>query len=209
MNTLQVAQIRPATRAEGPGKRLALWTQGCSLRCHGCFNPHLWESDSSKNRPVHEVIIEIENRLDEDPEIEGLSFLGGEPFNQAGALAELAAYFHSKSKSIVTFSGFTYNSLLTQGASHPGVSALLAHTDLLIDGPFLEAKIDEKRPWLGSTNQQYIFLTDRYSMKDVEINQDKVEVTIAPNGEIHVNGWAPAASIEELTKAILMEMEEV
>jgi anaerobic ribonucleoside-triphosphate reductase activating protein len=205
MRTLQVAQIRPATRAEGPGKRLALWTQGCSLRCHGCFNPHLWDPDPSKNRKVNDVLMEIERRLAEDPEIEGISFLGGEPFNQAGALAELAAYFQSKSKSIVTFSGFTYNSLVIQGESDSGVSALLAHTDLLIDGPFLQEKVDEDRPWLGSTNQQYIFLTNRYSMKDIEINQDKVEITIEPNGEIHVNGWAPLGSIERLTKSILME----
>ena len=38
---LRVAQIVPFTEAEGPGRRFALWFQGCPLRCPGCCNPEM------------------------------------------------------------------------------------------------------------------------------------------------------------------------
>lgn len=205
MSSVQIAQIRAATRAEGPGKRVALWTQGCSIRCRGCFNPHLWESDSNKEHPVSFVIKSIEEMLALETEVEGLSFLGGEPFNQAGALAQIARYFRTQGYSITTFTGFTYETLLAQSQLDTAIAALLAETDLLIDGPFIENRLDEQRPWLGSTNQRYLFLTDKYSMKDIEAHVDSVEVTVTDSGEVLINGWAPLARLQALTNALPME----
>jgi anaerobic ribonucleoside-triphosphate reductase activating protein len=205
MTSIQIAQIRTATRAEGPGKRLALWTQGCSLKCHGCFNPHLWNSDESKERDVSEVISEIEMQLATEPDVEGLSFLGGEPFNQAAALAEIAHYFRELGYSLTTFTGFTYDSLLSQSKLNHSFRKLLSVTDLLIDGPFIENRLDEVRPWLGSTNQKYRFLTSRYSMKDIESSTDSIEVTVNEKGEVLINGWASIEQVKSLTDALMVE----
>jgi anaerobic ribonucleoside-triphosphate reductase activating protein len=205
MTSIKIAQIRAATRAEGPGKRLALWTQGCSLKCHGCFNPHLWISDESKERDVSEVISEIEMQLATEPDVEGLSFLGGEPFNQAGALAEIGHYFRGLGYSLTTFTGFTYDSLLSQSKLNHSFCKLLSVTDLLIDGPFLENRIDEVRPWLGSTNQKYRFLTSRYSMKDIDSSTDSIEITVNERGEVLINGWAFIEQVKSLTDALMVE----
>ena len=205
MTTIQIAQIRSATRAEGPGKRLALWTQGCSLKCHGCFNPHLWISDESKVRDVSEVISEIEMQLATEPDVEGLSFLGGEPFNQAGALAEVGHYFRGLGYSLTTFTGFTYDSLLSQSKRNHSFRKLLSVTDLLIDGPFIENRLDKVRPWLGSTNQKYRFLTNRYSMKDIYSSTDSIEITVNERGEVLINGWASIEQVKSLTDAVMVE----
>jgi anaerobic ribonucleoside-triphosphate reductase activating protein len=205
MTSIQIAQIRTATRAEGPGKRLALWTQGCSLKCHGCFNPHLWISDESKERDVSVVISEIEMQLATEPDVEGLSFLGGEPFNQAGALAEIGHYFRGLGYSLTTFTGFTYEALLSQSRQNHSFLKLLSETDLLIDGPFIEKRIDRARPWLGSTNQKYRFLTNRYSMKDIDSSTDSVEITVDESGGVLINGWAPIEQVKSLTVALMVE----
>ena len=203
MKTVQISRILAGTRAEGPGKRVAIWSQGCSIRCSGCFNPHLWEPDPSKNRFTSDVISQIETLIDDDPEIEGISFLGGEPFNQAEPFGEIAEYFQKRSMSIMTFSGFTYDALQLQSKSKSGIEKLLNQTDLLVDGPFIQEKLDLSRPWLGSTNQRYLFLTNRYSMLDIVISQDKLEITIQEDGELFINGWASVMNIEKLTDLIL------
>ena len=205
MTTIQIAQIKTATRAEGPGKRLALWTQGCSLRCHGCFNPHLWMSDKSKEREISAVISQIEIQLATEPDVQGLSFLGGEPFNQAGALAEIGHYFRGQGYSLTTFTGFTYDSLLSQSKLNHSYRELLSETDLLIDGPFIEKRVDKARPWLGSTNQKYRFLTDRYSMKDIDLSADSLEITVDENGGVLINGWASMDQVKLLTDALMVE----
>jgi anaerobic ribonucleoside-triphosphate reductase activating protein len=175
------------------------------LKCHGCFNPHLWIQDKSKERDVAQVISQIEVALGTEPDVEGLSFLGGEPFNQAEALAEIANYFHGLGYSLTTFTGFTYESLLSQSKLRPGFSRLLSETDLLIDGPFIEDRLDRSRPWLGSTNQKYRFLTDRYSMKDIDSSADAIEITIDETGEILLNGWASTEQVKSLTELIMVE----
>ena len=65
---------------------------------------------------------------------------------------------------------------------------LLENTDLLIDGPFEIDKIDYSRPWCGSSNQRYHFLTDRYNEEIFTKYKNKVEVNISKNGVVFMNG---------------------
>jgi organic radical activating enzyme len=140
-----------------------------------------------------------------EPDVEGLSFLGGEPFNQAGALAEIGHYFRGLGYSLTTFTGFTYEALLSQSRQNHSFRELLSETDLLIDGPFIEKRIDKARPWLGSTNQKYRFLTDRYSIKDIDSSIDSVEITVDESGRVLINGWASIEQVKSLTDAIMVE----
>lgn len=65
---------------------------------------------------------------------------------------------------------------------------LLDNTDLLIDGEFIEELTDYSRPWCGSSNQRYHFLTDRYNEEIFTKYKNKVEVNINKNGTIFMNG---------------------
>jgi anaerobic ribonucleoside-triphosphate reductase activating protein len=191
---IRLHRLVPVSAAEGPGRRAALWVQGCSIRCVGCFNPHTWNADGGELVSVDELATVIERTSG----IEGVTFLGGEPFDQARPLAELGARCRDSGLSVMTFSGHTLERL--QGDDIPGARELLAVTDLLVDGPFDAARPDRLRPWVGSTNQRFVFLTDRYRHLEQQLHAipDRLEVRLHRDGTIWVNGMASASTLQAL-----------
>jgi anaerobic ribonucleoside-triphosphate reductase activating protein len=135
--------------------------------------------------------VEVEDlaaRIIESPEIEGVTFLGGEPFEQAEPLGRLAERVREIGLSVMAFSGYTYEVL---GASSRGDwRRLLGAIDLLVDGPYDMSRPDAERPWVGSTNQRFRFLTPRYRhlASQLAVVPDRVEVRIASDGHLFVNG---------------------
>src|SRR6185436_9927570 len=87
--TLQVAQIVPCTEAEGPGKRFALWFQGCPLRCPGCCNPEMLPFTGGTALLLDEVVRQVAEAANLHG-VEGITLLGGEPLAHAGGGARLA-----------------------------------------------------------------------------------------------------------------------
>lgn len=83
-----IAQIVDCTEAEGPGKRFAVWFQGCPLRCPGCCNPKFLTFTGGTVRSVHSLIEQITGAKAQHG-IEGITLLGGEPFAHGEAVAEL------------------------------------------------------------------------------------------------------------------------
>lgn len=194
--TVAIARLLERTTAEGPGVRTAVWTQGCSIRCVGCFNPELWSSDGGRQmstRDVAEVVLSSGS--------DGVTFLGGEPFDQAEALSAIAETVQRAGLSVMTFTGYTFADLERMAAGGTkGVRELLAATDLLVDGPFEITQIDGFRPWVGSTNQGIHALTERYAKVAArpEAVSDRVEITVSADGETRVNGWATVDALERL-----------
>jgi anaerobic ribonucleoside-triphosphate reductase activating protein len=103
------------------------------------------------------------------PEIEGVTFHGVEPFAQAEALGDLGSRLHQHGPSVVTFTGYALEEL--QSAVRSDYAALLAVTDLLIARPFQREQQDFSRPWVGSANQRFHFLTARYAYLADQIGQ--------------------------------------
>lgn len=198
---LRWSRFLTATTAEGPGLRSALWVQGCSVRCPGCFNPHLWaeiggtlgETGTLAERFVTDAV---------GAGVEGITLLGGEPFDQAAALATIAEAFRSAGLTVMTFSGYTLESLTGWAADRDDIARLLAATDLLVDGPYLQDAPDGIRPWLGSTNQGIRALSPAYADEVARIEReggrDRLEIRIHRDGRVDVNGWAEASALEEL-----------
>ena len=108
------------------------------------------------------------------PEIDGVSIAGGEPTEQAEAVAALLAGAQSLGLSTVVFSGHT----LAHLRRDPACEALLAHTDLLIDGPFIAAQADTDLYWRGSRNQNLIRLTDRFRETDLAAPRANGEILL-------------------------------
>src|SRR5215212_65384 len=80
--TLQIAQVVPSTEAEGPGRRFAVWFQGCPLRCPGGCNPEFLPCHGGETRTLAELTTSLDRARVEEG-IEGVSLLGGEPFAHA------------------------------------------------------------------------------------------------------------------------------
>ena len=191
---LRVHDFIPFTRVEGPGERACIQVQGCPVRCSGCAVPFMWPETGGKIVEITELF----RKIMDGPPVEGVTFLGGEPFAQAAALADLGRELKSKGLSVVTFSGYRIEEI--QEAKRDDYDSLLAVTDLFIDGPFVSELFDTSRPWVGSSNQRYHFLTDRYRHLEVELNtiKNKIEVRIRPDGRILINGMADIDDISQL-----------
>src|SRR5690349_24118527 len=86
---LRVAQIVPRTEAEGPGKRFALWFQGCPLRCPGCCNPEMLPFAGGTAVAVDEVLRQVAEAANLHG-VEGITLLGGEPLAHAVGGARVA-----------------------------------------------------------------------------------------------------------------------
>ena len=119
-----------------------------------------------------------------DKRVEGITILGGEPFEQPEPLAALLSLAWENHLSTVVFTGFTHEQLVAKEIS--AIDTVLRHTDVLIDGPYLQAKRDFSRPLVGSANQRFLFLTDRYTMRDFSPN--RIEIRIGKDGTIALNG---------------------
>ena len=122
--------------------------------------------------------------LDQHPEVEGVTILGGEPLEQADELAAFLFEVRKKNLSVILFTGFCYEAV--RESHNPYYDRILEYTDVMIDGEFVLEKREFSRPLVGSSNQNYIFLTDRYSMKDFP--QNRIEVRISSDGTIRMNG---------------------
>lgn len=185
---LRLARLVCPTSAEGPGQRLALWVQGCSIRCAGCCNPQLFAAHGGRDVEV-EALLRLIRR--DRSKIEGVTFLGGEPFEQAAPLAQLGRAVRRWGLSVMTFTGYTLDALRTSG--RPEIESLIAATDLLVDGPYDQTQPETARRWAGSRNQRFHFLSRFYS-PGVESPprgdaERTVEVRIRPDGSVEVNGW--------------------
>ncbi len=188
---IRIHKILKQTKVEGPNSRYCIWFQGCSRHCKGCWAQATWAHNGGKVFDTQEIINDILNT----PDIEGVTFLGGEPFEQPEALLEIASKIHSAGLSVLCFTGGKIEEIQK---TH---SEILKHIDLLIDGEFDENKKDFSRPWVGSSNQQYHFLTDRYNENILTEYQNKVEINIQKNGIIFINGMG---DFEKLVKTLDM-----
>lgn len=176
----------------GPGLRFCIWVQGCSRHCKDCMAQETWPFDGGTAMEIealYQQIISVSG-------IEGITLLGGEPFEQPEAAATLAERVKAAGLSVVAFTGFTHDALLAY--DHAQINRLLCATDLLIDGSFRQEQFDLSRPWVGSSNQRYIFLSDRYSEKDLLGIKNQIEVRISPHGTAFINGMGNFSKIKKL-----------
>ena len=195
---IQVAQIVDATEAEGPGRRFALWFQGCPLRCPGCCNPEMLRFEGGETLTIGTVAERID-RASATQGIEGVTFLGGEPTAHARGASLLARRVQEAGLSVMIFSGFLLEELRER--RDPDIDDLLDHTDILVDGPYQRDQPESRRRWVGSANQRIHFLTTRYRADDPRWNEPNTLEIRMSDGQIAVNGF-PAPSAVGLWKRI-------
>ncbi len=143
------------TRVLGPELRAVIWVQGCKFACPNCIVPESWDELAGELVPVTEVA----NWILAQPDLEGITISGGEPFLQAESLANLIDLLRNKaSLGVVCYTGYRWEKL-QQGT--PKQKDLLKRVDLLIDGVYIEGQHGDLL-WRGSANQRLLPLSDRY-----------------------------------------------
>ncbi len=178
---VNVYKILKETTVEGPGNRFCLWVQGCKKHCPECWAKDTWAFDIGKEYSIDTIFNMIDKSI-----VEGITFLGGEPFEQAKDLAILSKKIKDAGLSVVCFTGYTIEELRLK--NNPDVNLFLENIDLLIDGGFEVENYDLSRPWVGSSNQRYLFLTNRYTLEDISKYKNKIEVRISQDGKTEING---------------------
>lgn len=188
MASIRVAAVVPVTEAEGPGARFAVWVQGCAIRCPGCCNPHMFDRAGGEAIEPEELLARLDGVRDR---VEGVTLLGGEPFEQAVALLPFARGVRERGLSVVAFSGHLLADL--RAGRLAGSADLLAQVDLLVDGPYRADLPEEARRWAGSTNQRFHFLTGRYAPGVERIRPGEpertVELRFGLDGRMERSGW--------------------
>ncbi len=178
MGRVRVYKILKSSKVEGPGIRYCIWFQGCSRHCKGCFAKATWSHTEGIELDMDDIL----NDISLQKNIEGVTFLGGEPFEQPEALKYLTEKIKSKGLSILCFTG---NRLEDLKELYPEI---LTNIDILIDGEFVDSQKDYSRPWVGSWNQRYHFLTNRYNESILNNYKNKIEINIQKNGVMFING---------------------
>lgn len=155
-------EIKNCDIANGEGVRVSLFVSGCTNHCEHCFQPQTW--DFEYGTPFTAETEAYLLSLLEPDYISGLTLLGGEPFEPANQTVLLPFLQRVRErfphKNIWAFSGFTYEELTTPG-SYPcrqETAEILALTDVLVDGRFVESLKDISLRFRGSSNQRLIDL---------------------------------------------------
>ena len=157
---MNYATIKPRDIANGPGVRVSLFVSGCTHRCPGCFNQEAW--DFHFGQPFTQEVID---RILDDlaPSfVRGLTLLGGEPFDPRNQepIVEFLRQVKAKypEKSIWAFSGYLFDrDILSGNLGDPAITReYLSYLDVLVDGPFVEAKKNLTLRFRGSENQRLI-----------------------------------------------------
>lgn len=146
---IRISGIVNDSVVDGPGFRLAVFTQGCPHHCAGCHNPQTHDFEGGREIDTQEII----EKLRGNPLLDGITLSGGEPFCQGAACAELASAAHALGLNVWTYSGYTYEQLLAGDVEQ---RALLAETDVLVDGPFVLPQRTLELRFRGSANQRLI-----------------------------------------------------
>jgi anaerobic ribonucleoside-triphosphate reductase activating protein len=187
---LRIGRVLHGTTAEGPGFRSAIWFQGCSIQCRGCINPQLFSELGGSSVGVDTLLHDAVTAG-----VEGFTFIGGEPFDQAYAGGILAKSARARGLGVIVFTGYEYESLKHRDAD---ARALLAATDLLVDGPYLAQSPETVRALVGSSNQRFIHLTDRYAAYKPEVVANTIDVRVLADGSIDVAGFLGTKALQAL-----------
>ena len=173
---MNYGEIKTTDIANGIGVRVSLFVSGCTHHCKGCFNEQTW--DFGFGQPYTEATEEfILNALAPDY-IEGLTLLGGEPFepDNQRALLPLLQKLRERMphKTVWCYSGYLFDmELLTESRARCEVTdQMLSYIDVLVDGRFVEAQKSLMLKFRGSSNQRIIDVKKSLETRSVVLYMD-------------------------------------
>lgn len=176
---MRIYNILVSSKVNGKGKRLVIWTQGCSILCKGCFNPETHDFSAGYDVTI-EAIMEMVRKSD----IDGVTISGGEPFDQKDALLNLVSALRDTTNlDIIVYSGYSLQELSLNELSRQ----ILQKIDAVITGKYDEGK-KNTRYLYGSSNQEVTLISDKFSKDDFEGPQE-FEILVQSNGMKIITGF--------------------
>jgi anaerobic ribonucleoside-triphosphate reductase activating protein len=184
--SLRVHAVVARSRANGPGLRTVVWTQGCTLGCAGCFNPETHERGDAGTAWDVAALAEQVASFGTD----GLTVSGGEPLEQADAVLELARLSRARGLSVIILTGFPIDGLRRH---RPELAdALARHVDVLIAGPYVAPRRIASG-LRGSGNKTVELFSDRHTLAELAA-VPAAEAAITPDATVVLTGVDPLAA---------------
>lgn len=174
------------TEVLGPGKRAVFWVQGCRHgKCEGCIGGAYHNQSGGTETTAGEMAQWLVNTG-----AEGITVSGGEPFEQASAVAETIGLVREhRPAELIVYTGFLYEELQEMAKYDEGVARLLKAAQVIIDGPYVK-ELDDGRPYIGSSNQRVIVLDESCRERMEEYYRPdggrKIEMFMSASGSVLV-----------------------
>lgn len=150
--SIRLSGIAYESLVNGPGMRRVFFAQGCKHNCEECFNPDTHDFAGGEERDMDELIKDV---LD-NPILKGITFSGGDPFEQADKFAYMAKEFKKNGLNIWSYTGYKFEYIVKQLENNKGWKDLLNNIDVLVDGRFEKDKMQDGLKFRGSLNQRII-----------------------------------------------------
>lgn len=168
--TIRLAGIIKESVVDGKGIRYVLFSQGCTHNCKNCFNPETHSFTGGKLYDMDEIIEDIKKH----PLHRGVTFSGGDPFEQADKFSYIAKSVKELGLNIWSYTGYTFEYILAHIEERESWKDYLKYIDVLVDGPYEDDKRDLSLAFRGSRNQRIIDVQSSLSAgKAVELNLDR------------------------------------
>lgn len=206
MTAVRVNRLHYPVTALGPGVRLGVWLQGCSIGCRGCVALDTWDPADAASRPVADVVASARALV--DGPVDGVTITGGEPFEQVTGLPELLAALRDEFRGadLLAYSGYELDHLVKVAAP------ALARLDAVITGPYI-ADRPAASAWWGSANQTLTPLTDLGAERYANVPSDaRLQVDVDDNGAIWLIGVPPRGVLQQAERrlrAVGIRLQEV
>ena len=172
----------------GPGKRLLIFTQGCSLHCKGCVNQHLWEFGKGDDMSIEEILMQCKD-------LDGITLHGGEPLDQANSVREIVDQLKKCEKTVVLFTGYTYQEL------NETQRWIWLNSDIVISGRYDETKRNIYLQFRGSTNQRVFTHKGKYANYKIRDGKTVAILSLNEKGTLYSLGFR-TEELESLLKEI-------
>lgn len=196
--TVGVSRVHFPITGLGPGNRVGIWFQGCSIRCPGCMSRDTWSRARSAT-PLKTLLSQIAPWL---TQADGVTISGGEPFDQPEALRELlTALRRAGNFPTLVYSGYAFETLKDRHAD------VLAALDVLISEPF-DVTSPQRATLRGSANQRVHCFTDtgvtmwRQAESEWSRGGAKLDLIAAHDGAIWVAGVPGPGDLERLGRRL-------
>lgn len=190
---VRIARVHAPVTVLGPGRRVGVWFQGCTIGCAGCMSMDTWDADAGHVMTVAALTDIVVAAADEHG-LNGLTVSGGEPFQQPTALRRLVLDVRRRwpGVDVLAYSGYPMRFL----ERHHG--AILADLDAVISEPF-RSDAPTDAPWRGSANQRLVVMSTRARdvYDDVDGRPSRLQVGVDEGG-LHVLGIPHRGDLQRL-----------
>ena len=181
----------------GPGRRIVIWTKGCTIGCFGCTSKHLWTRENAKLYTTQEL---IDYCINQD-NIEGITLHGGEPTDQMESLMPVIKALKKHGFSVILFTGHEIEEFKSSLELE-----FISLCDLIKCGPFDITKVNRFLQFRGSTNQRLIKITKRYENYELKDGLNVVLLEFDKSG-ILINKGFPDKDMEQLIDELSVRNE--